>query len=150
MTAEPDTMMEQIQAATMLGDREAARRRLAELWEVIGPAGDPLHRVTLAHFMADVQDDPADELMWDLRALEAADELTDARAQAHHASLQVEAFYPSLHLNVAECYRKLGQRDLARQHIAEAEKRVAVLPHEGLGAMTRRAIARLAEALNRA
>lgn len=140
-------MMEQIQAATMLGDREATRRRLAELWQAVGADGDPLHRVTLAHFMADVQDDPADELMWDLRALEAADSLTDAHAQAYHASLQVETFYPSLHLNVAEAYRKLGHLEQARHHIAEAEKRVAVLPHEGLGEMTRRAIARLAEEL---
>ncbi len=47
-------------------------------------APDALHIVSLAHYMADVQDDPAQELCWDLRALDASDSLTDARAQEHH------------------------------------------------------------------
>ncbi|WP_202449685.1 hypothetical protein [Streptomyces sp. SID4917] len=63
------------QAAMLLhgGDREEARNRFGALWTEIGEAGDPLHRCTLAHYMADTQDDPGDELAWDLRALTAAD-----------------------------------------------------------------------------
>ena len=60
------------------GDREEARNRLGEIWSEIGEDGDSLHRCTLAHYMADAQDDPADELAWDLRALTAADGLTAA------------------------------------------------------------------------
>lgn len=140
-------MMDQIHAAAALhhrGDRDGARARFAALWEAIGPDGDPLHRVTLAHFMADVQDDPSQALMWDLRALEAADSLTDQRLKSHHDSLSLEAFYPSLHLNVAEGYRKTGQLAQARAHIALASEKVAALPEDGLGGYTRRAIARLA------
>jgi hypothetical protein len=144
---EQDTMMDQIHAAAALhhrGDREGARARFAELWNAIGPDGDALHRVTLAHFMADVQDAPEQELMWDLRALEAADALSDGRLKAHHDSLSLAAFYPSLHLNVAEGYRKLGDLVQARGHIARASEKVAALPEDGLGGYTRRAIERLA------
>ncbi|MGW3068526.1 hypothetical protein ACWDA8_34880, partial [Streptomyces sp. NPDC001130] len=34
----------------------------------------PLHRCTLAHYLADTHDDPEDELAWDLRALSRARE----------------------------------------------------------------------------
>lgn len=144
---EPDTMMDQIHAANALhhrGDRAGARTRFAALWDAIGPDGDPLHRVTLAHFMADVQDAPEQELLWDLRALEAADSLTGGRLKSHHDSLSLTAFYPSLHLNVAEGYRKLGELARARAQIALASAKVAALPEDGLGGYTRRAIERLA------
>jgi hypothetical protein len=49
------------------GDREEARSRFTALWDEIGDEGDPLHHCTLAHFMADAQDDPEEELVWDLR-----------------------------------------------------------------------------------
>ena len=79
-----DDVMASITAAQQLaldGQRDQARQAFAGLWERIGPNGDPLHRVTLAHYMADVRDDPEEELAWDQRALAAADSLTDERAK---------------------------------------------------------------------
>lgn len=76
--ASEDAVMTRIGQAAMLlhgGDREEARKRFGQLWTEIGETGDPLHRCTLAHYMADTQDDPGDELAWDLRALTAADGL---------------------------------------------------------------------------
>ncbi|MFD5548311.1 hypothetical protein ACFWJQ_16425 [Streptomyces goshikiensis] len=76
--ASEDAVMTRIGQAVILlhaGDREEARNRLGEIWAEIGAEGDSLHRCTLAHYMADAQDDPADELAWDLRALTAADGL---------------------------------------------------------------------------
>lgn len=73
--ASKDAVMTRIGQAIMLlhaGDREEARNRFGELWSEIGEDGDALHRCTLAHYMADAQDDPGDELAWDLRALTAA------------------------------------------------------------------------------
>lgn len=62
------------------GQREAARDLFAQLWaEIGGEQGDPLHVCVLAHAMADVQDDVHQELVWDQRALAAADSLTEAR-----------------------------------------------------------------------
>lgn len=57
------------------GDREEARNRFVDLWEEVGERGDPYHRCILAHYLADTEADPVDELDWDLRALTAADTL---------------------------------------------------------------------------
>ncbi len=55
-------------ALSHAGERDAARGVFSAVWEEIGgEAGYPFHRCALAHAMADVQDDPADELVWDLR-----------------------------------------------------------------------------------
>jgi hypothetical protein len=136
-----------IAAALHGGDKDGARQQFAELWSEIGDAGDPLCRCRLAHHMADLQDDPAEELAWDLRALEAAALLTDADVQNAHASLSVAAFYPSLLLNVAEAYRKLGDLPQAREYLARARGAMDVLPDTGYGAMIRGGIARLAQRL---
>lgn len=58
--------MAEITAAVELsraGQRAEARDRLTAIWERIGAHGDPLHRVTVAHFLADVQDDVHEELV---------------------------------------------------------------------------------------
>jgi hypothetical protein len=97
------------------GEREAAQLLFSEIWdEMGGEQGDPLHRCTLAHAMADVQDDVREELQWDQRALAAAGLLTDARLAQAGVSLPVTGLYPSLHLNLSECHRKLGDLDRAR------------------------------------
>ncbi len=129
------------------GDREAARGLFAEVWEEIGgERGDPFHRCALAHCMADVQDDVQDELLWDRRALEAADMVSDERAAAAGVS-SVEGFYPSLYLNLGECYRKLGDYDQARQHLAAGRAAVDMLPDDGYGRMIRGGLQRLEERL---
>ncbi|MFF7009510.1 hypothetical protein ACFY9Y_16805 [Streptomyces fimicarius] len=79
--ASGDAVMTRIGQAIMLlhgGDREEARNRFGALWSELGADGDALHRCTLAHYMADTQDDPGDELAWDLRALTAAEGLRTA------------------------------------------------------------------------
>lgn len=147
----PAPLKDRIDAAIALvhrAERVAARQAFDALWAELGPAGDPFHRCTLAHFMADVQDDPRDELMWDLRALEAADSLSDERVKAHHASLALRAFYPSLHLNLAADYQKLGELDHARAHIGKASAALDDLPADGYGTMIRGGIARLAAQLD--
>ena len=64
------------------GDRAAARRELAAIWtEVEQSGGDAFHRCVIAHFLADLQDDLRDELVWDERALAAVAGVTDERAQ---------------------------------------------------------------------
>ncbi|WP_406376714.1 hypothetical protein OG788_09515 [Streptomyces sp. NBC_00647] len=144
--AAPDAMMTRIGQAVMLhhaGDREEARGRFLDLWGEIGEGGDALHRCTLAHYMADTQDDPADELAWDLRALSAAEELTDDRIAARHQSLAVRAIYPSLHLNLAADYVKLGRGEAARTHLRRARGAVGVLGDDRYGDGVRAAIGRL-------
>jgi len=166
----PDAVMTRIGQVVMLhhaGDREEARHRFLQLWAEIGEHGDALHRCTLAHYMADTQDDPADELAWDLRALTAAEELTDERLAEHeeaHAdggiggregvvdgkrvgaregALAVRALYPSLHLNLAADYVKLGRGGAARTHLSRARAAAGSLADDPYGDGVRAAISRL-------
>ena len=153
MNGRPDTVMERISAAVTAygsGDRDGARQQLAEIWAEI-QSGDPLHRCFLAHYMADLQDDVRDELRWDLRALAAADDVTEERAQAFarqfNGALDVRALYPSLHLNLGDDYRRLGATAQAREHLALAQSCMHVLPDDGYGRMIRGGIANLAQRL---
>ncbi|GAA3308454.1 hypothetical protein [Streptomyces cinereospinus] len=155
--AAPDAVMTRIGQVVMLhhaGDREEARHRFLRLWTEIGEDGDALHRCTLAHYMADTQDDPSDELAWDLRALGAAEELTDERLAAHGGApadgdapgpgaLAVRALYPSLHLNLAADYVKLGHADAARTHLRRARTAADALADDPYGEGVRAAIGRL-------
>ena len=130
------------------GEREAARLLFAEVWDEIGgEQGDPLQRCTLAHAMADVQDDVREELLWDQRALAAADLLTDARVAQAGLSLPVAGLYPSLHLNLSECHRKLGDLDRAREHLRHAQATIGALGDDGYGQMIRNGLERIAERL---
>lgn len=129
------------------GDPEAARTQLAAIWQRLGEHGDPFHRCTLAHYAADVQDDPHEELRWDERALAAAGEVTDERVQAHDASLRIAGFYPSLHLNLADVHRRLGHDADARRQLELARQRIDALADDGYGRMIRSAIERCGQRL---
>ncbi len=127
------------------GKREAARLLYAEIWDEIGgEQGDPLHVCTLAHAMADVQDDVLEELIWDQRALAAADLLTDARVAEAGVTLPAAGLYPSLHLNLSECYRKLGDLDHAREHLQRAEATIGSLGDDEYGQLIKQGMERIA------
>lgn len=61
--------------AARSGDPEGARMRCAALWAELGP---------VAHYTADVEPELGDELAWDLRALDAAAQVTDQPALSRH------------------------------------------------------------------
>lgn len=145
-----EAVMKRIEGAMAVyqeGDKDAARQLFEALWSELDPAGEPLCRCVLAHHMADWQDNLEDELAWDLRALAAAARLTDAAVKHLHPSLTVAEFYPSLLLNVADDYRKLGRVAEAREYLNQAERSVEVLPTTEYGGMIRGGIRRLAERL---
>lgn len=134
----PEAVPTRIGQVVMLhhaGDREEARRRLLELWTELGEDGDPLHRCTLAHYLADTQDDPSDELAWDLRAL--------TEAEGAGGALAVPALYPSLHLNLAADYVKLDRAEAARVHLRRARGAAGALGDDGYGDGVRAEIRRL-------
>ncbi|MFI1066347.1 MULTISPECIES: hypothetical protein [Streptomyces] len=156
--ASEDAVMTRIGQAVILlhaGDREEARNRLGEIWSEIGEEGDSLHRCTLAHYMADAQDDPADELAWDLRALTAAAAADrpddgpgtgppqDGRPVRWEPHPAMRVFYPSLHLSLAADYMKLQRPEAARVHLARARAATGALADDGYGNGVRVAIARL-------
>ncbi|MET8307468.1 hypothetical protein [Micromonospora sp. NPDC005173] len=148
--AAPDETMASIVAAVELGrsgQRAQAREALTALWDQIGEAGDAFHRCTLAHYLADLQDTTEAELGWDERALAAVSDLTDERAQQYHHSLQVHNFLPSLHLNLADDHRRLGNNTRAREHLALAERFVGRLPDDPYSEVIRAGIRNATEAL---
>ncbi|GAA0035028.1 hypothetical protein [Brevibacterium metallidurans] len=138
-----DPIMESIQEAVStgrVGSTESARQRLLTLWHEIGVAGDPFHRCTLAHYLADLCEDPAQALIWDVRALDAADALSDQRAQQYHATLRVAGFHPSLYLNIADDLRRLGAFAAAADYIGKAEAVASNLSDDAYGKTVRTAI----------
>jgi hypothetical protein len=129
------------------GDTDAARSQLLDLWRAIGASGDPFHRCTLAHYLADLYTEPAQSLAWDVRALDAADAVSEDRVQAHDAGLHIAGFYPSLHLNLADNYRRLGSFDAAREHLEAAREHLPALSPDAYGEMIRAALDEVAAAV---
>ncbi|MFC0505210.1 tetratricopeptide repeat protein [Micromonospora costi] len=130
------------------GQREAARDLFAQIWDEIGgERGDPLHVCVLAHSMADVQDDVRQELVWDQRALAAADLLTDERVAQAGVPMSVAGLYPSLHLNLGECYRKLGDLGRARDCLQRAQAGMGALGDDEYAQLIRSGLDRLAQQL---
>ncbi len=149
-TITPDPTMEAISKAVALGhtgDAASARRDLLDIWDRIGVAGDPFHRCTLAHYLADLYDDPAQALVWDVRALDAAAALTDERTGQHHDGLRVAGFYPSLHLNIADDLRRLSAFDAAAEHIRAADRHASALSDDAYGDIIRTAITEVGSAI---
>lgn len=122
-----DPTMDRIVAAVGARDRDD----LVELWSSLTTGGDPLHRCVAAHHLADMYDDPADALVWDERALSAADGI-DARSLEQSApGVQVAALYPSLHLNIADDLRQLASFDNAAAHLEKARAALSSLDELG-------------------
>ena len=128
------------------GEVGEAAAELAALWAEV--EGDPLHRMALAHAMADLQDDPREVRLWDGRALLAARALSPDRLRATGMEPSVEALLPSLHLNLGEAHRQLGELGAARAQLLLGLEHVSALPDEGYGAFVRQGLARLSERLD--
>jgi hypothetical protein len=130
------------------GEQATARQELEALWaEVERAGGDDFHRCVIAHFLADLQEDDRDELMWDERALAAVDGVTDERAQQLHASLRVRGFMPSLYLSVADDHRRLGDASRAQEFLAKAEATADALGDDAYGQLVRGALEKVGRAL---
>jgi hypothetical protein len=147
---QPDEFMRRIGEGIGLsqrGERDGARALFLRIWDELRDEGDALHRCALAHHLADVQDDPREELAWDLRALAAADSVTKKRARQAGVAGSVRGFYPSLHLNLGDVYRRLGDRKRAREHLERGRAAAGVLDDDGYGKMIKGGLERLAERL---
>lgn len=121
----------------------AARAKLDALWALAADAGDALHRCAIAHARADVCETPEDELAWDLRALDAGVLLDDERLAAAGMAASVEGLLSSLHLNLADVYRRLGNAAKAREHVAAGNAAIASLAGDGYSAMVKQALSRI-------
>jgi hypothetical protein len=62
-------------------------------------------------------------------------------------SLPVAGLYPSLHLNLSECHRKLGDLDRARKHLHAAQATIGALGDDEYGRLIRQGLEQVAEQL---
>ncbi|GAA0604480.1 hypothetical protein GCM10009547_02810 [Sporichthya brevicatena] len=85
---------------------------LEALWDSLD-VRDHARRLVVAHYLADVQRDLESEVRWDELALMLADQVTDEALQEIHPTLTVAGFVPSLQLNLADSYRRMGRFDEA-------------------------------------
>ncbi len=129
------------------GEGDQARQLLTELWDELEDGNDVVQRCAVAHHLADVQDDPRDELKWDLRALQAADDLPPEALLRAGATASIAGLYPSLHLNLGEDYRKVGDLSAARRHLQLGQQASAALGDDGYSQMIRRGLDGLAARL---
>ncbi len=102
---------------------------------------DAYAKVFLAHSLADVQDNPEDELAWDLRALAFMGELTDQQALDRGNPGGKNALLPSLHLNLAVDYQRLGDDVNARRHFELGQAHLSALSDDEYGDSLRSAFA---------
>lgn len=134
--------MEEVMAAVarlQAGDPDA-RTMLLSLWTA-DPGASSTRLCTLAHFLADTETTVAAELAWDRLALEAATGHSDGDHEAVTRSLQ--GFLPSLHLNLGDCLRRMGDLSAALFHAQAGLGRAHALSEEGYGRVVRGALERL-------
>jgi hypothetical protein len=139
----PSTLQERIRAAVRWresGDVAQAHDALARLWPE-AESGDPFDRLFFAHSFADVQSDPHEELRWDLVALATVPEVTPARAAEQGLPGGVLGLLPSLHLNLAEDYLRLGEHSNADEHWRAGLRHLDVLDDDSYGRALRAAFA---------
>ena len=143
MTTDP-IVTEMMAAVAMAkgGDRAGARSRLESLLGRFGEDPDPYYECVLSHHLADVQDDLAEELAWDHRALDAALRCAEERHQA-----SIAGFMPSLHTSLAQDYYKLGDFARSREHLDAGRGFTGHLADDAYGQLILGAMARLAKGL---
>ena len=89
---------------------------LTALWPEVNAANDTFARCFLAHSLADVQDGAREELRWDVIALDAGQAVTEEQAAEGEIPGGRRGLLPSLHLNLAESYLRVGDEERARNH----------------------------------
>jgi tetratricopeptide (TPR) repeat protein len=88
--------------AEFAGDIEQARALYLKAWELVQ---NDYEACVAAHYVARHQGDPTEEFRWNQVALNRAKAANDKR---------IQAFYPSLYLNMGQTYEKLGDQAAAK------------------------------------
>lgn len=113
------------------GHHDEARRLLEALWNDSEPNPSALVRIAIAHAMGDVASTPDEQVVWDERALVAAELLTEAELRAAGIECSRAEFFPSLHLNLGDAHCRAGQLELARRHCALGQTALRYLAIDG-------------------
>ncbi|NHA69743.1 hypothetical protein [Phycicoccus flavus] len=128
-------------STTLGGDRPGGGAALRTAWDGT-ETGAHGQRCVLAHYLADLEGDVADEVAWDERALAEHAHLGDDDLAAVGIA-SAAGFAPSLHLNLGDGYRRQGRLSEARREVEAGEDAAGALGEDGYGAMVRGGLARL-------
>lgn len=110
------------------GQSLEARNLFNEAWNA---ATTDFEKFTAAHYVARHQQNTADKLLWDKRALQHALLIDDE---------SVKATLPSLYLNIGKCYEDLNDLDKAKNNYQAASSFIDFLPDDGYGNMIKTGI----------
>jgi len=97
--------------------------------------------------LADLQSSAEESLRWNRCALAAAEMLDETIVSEALPGANLRSFYPSLHLNLAEDYRLMGDVEAARHHAREARTALSGTVDEGLVRMIRGGVERIERTL---
>jgi hypothetical protein len=138
-----DDRMAEVFAAVRLGgvDPAAGRRALEKLWDELGERADALHRCVIAHHLADLQEEAAEALRWDQRALAAV------FGPGVPLDEGLRGFLPALYLNLADSHRRVGEFEVAGMQLAIARGHLDVLASDAYGALIRARLRGVEDAL---
>lgn len=128
------------------GQRATATRTLENCWEACTPEDHAL-RCIIAHYLADLQTDPATELMWDQRALDAHGKVADSDLQPFGLT-SAEQMLPSLHLNLGDAWLRAGDPVRAAHHLRQGQSARPVLGDDAYGRMILNGLVALADRID--
>ena len=116
--------------AEAAGKAAEARMLLIKAWE---QKQNDFEACIAAHYVARHQETPQDTLTWNQVALDRASLLE---------SEEIEAFYPSLYLNLGKSHSDMGNLQAARKYYELAASAASALAQNRYGDTVRDAIAR--------
>lgn len=105
------------------GNAKEASELFYQAWN---EASTDLEKFIAAHYVARHQEDVADKLKWDERALNFALKVNDGN---------MKGTYSSLYLNIGKCYEDLGDPEKANDRYRQARAYSHYLKDDGYGKM---------------
>lgn len=120
--------------------------RLKDLWEASGP-DEHAQRCVMAHYLADLEPDLAEEVRWDERALAEFSHVQDGEL-APIGIASATGLAPSLHLNLGDGYLRQGDTARAREQLDLGRAAAGALAEDGYGTMIRKGLEGLGRRLD--
>lgn len=123
---------------TLSGARDEGGAALQQCWNQTAES-DHAQRCVIAHYLADLEPDLADEVAWDEKALAAHEHVGDGDLAAIGIPT-ARGMAPSLHLNLGDGYLRQGRIRQARAQLAAGLAHQEALSEDGYGALIRKGL----------
>lgn len=132
--------------AVLGGEPAGGALRLKDLWDASDP-GEHAQRCVMAHYLADLEPDLAEEVRWDERALAEFSHVRDGEL-APVGIASAAGLAPSLHLNLGDGCLRQGDTARARKQLDLGRAAAGALAQDGYGTMIRKGLDGLSRRLD--